>query len=79
MHNLNLLAIIVGRIATMPTVLWYSPAVISQSRMREMGYDPNDKERIRNEKAGWQPKHKFCRFLADGFPPLSWRCSSITR
>jgi hypothetical protein len=48
MHNLNLLAILVAAIATMPIgFLWYSPLLFANPWMREMGYDPNDKERIK--------------------------------
>ena len=44
MHNLNLLAILVAAIATMPIgFLWYSPLLFANPWMREMGYDPNDR------------------------------------
>jgi hypothetical protein len=48
MHNLNLLAILVAAVATMPIgFLWYSPLLFANPWMREMGYDLNDKERIK--------------------------------
>jgi len=44
MHNLNLLAILVAAISTMPVgFIWYSPLLFAKPWMREMGYDPNDK------------------------------------
>jgi hypothetical protein len=48
MHHLNLLAILVAAIATMPIgFLWYSPLLFANPWMREMGIDPNDKEKIK--------------------------------
>ena len=48
MHNLNLLAILFAAVATMPIgFLWYSPLLFANPWMREMGYDLNDKERIK--------------------------------
>jgi hypothetical protein len=47
-HNLNLVAILVAAVATMPIgFLCYSPLLFANPWMREMGYDPNDKERIK--------------------------------
>jgi hypothetical protein len=64
MHNLNLLAILVAAIATMPTgFLWYSPLLFANPWMREMGYDPNDKERIKEMQKSAGPTY-FVAFIA---------------
>ena len=64
MHNLNLLAILVAAIATMPIgFLWYSPLLFANPWMREMGYDPNDKERIKEIQKSAGPTY-FVAFIA---------------
>jgi hypothetical protein len=61
MHNLNLLAIL---IAAMPIgFLWYSPWLFAKPWMREMGYDPNDKERIKDMQKSAGPTY-FVAFIA---------------
>lgn len=45
-HHLNWLAILVAAVSTMVLgFLWYSPLLFAKPWMREMGYDPNDKEK----------------------------------
>ena len=47
MHNLNLLAVLVAAISTMVVgFVWYSPILFAKPWMREMGYDPNDKNKV---------------------------------
>ena len=78
MHNLNLLAILVAAIATMPTgFLWYSLLLFANPWMREMGYDPNHKERIKEMQKSAGPTY-FVASSPAWFPPLSLRFSSIT-
>jgi hypothetical protein len=64
MHNLNLLAILVAAIATMPIgFLWCSPWLFAKPWMREMGYDHNDKERIKDMQKSAGPTY-FVAFIA---------------
>jgi Protein of unknown function (DUF1761) len=47
-HHVNLLAILVAAMATMVVgFLWYSPMLFAKPWMREMGYDLNDKEKVK--------------------------------
>src|SRR5258707_12923402 len=64
MHHLNLLAILVAAIATMPIgFLWYSPLLFANPWMREMGIDPNDKEKIKAMQKSAGPSY-LVAFLA---------------
>jgi hypothetical protein len=48
LHHVNLLAVLVAAISTMIVgFLWYSPILFAKPWMREMGYDPEDKARIK--------------------------------
>ena len=63
-HNLNLLAVLVAAIATMPIgFLWYSPLLFANPWMSEMGYDPNDKARIQEMQKSAGPSY-LVAFLA---------------
>ena len=64
LHNLNLLAIFVAAAATMPIgFLWYSPLLFARPWMREMGYDPSDKERTKEMQKSAGPAY-LVSFLA---------------
>ena len=59
-----LLAILVAAVSTMPIgFLWYSPLLFANPWMREMGYDPNDKERIKEMQKSAGPNYLFA-FMA---------------
>ncbi len=48
MHSLNWLAVLVAGLSTMAIgFLWYSPILFARPWMREMGYNPDDKERVK--------------------------------
>ena len=48
MHSLNWIAVLVAGLSTMVVgFLWYSPLLFRRPWMREMGYDLEDKERIK--------------------------------
>jgi hypothetical protein len=48
LHTLNLLAVLVAAISTMLVgFVWYSPILFAKPWMREMGYDPDDKDRVK--------------------------------
>jgi len=48
LHHVNLLAVLVAATSTMIVgFLWYSPILFAKPWMREMGYDPEDKARIK--------------------------------
>jgi Protein of unknown function (DUF1761) len=73
-HNMNLLAILVAAVATMPIgFLWYSPLLFANPWMREMGYDPSDKERIKEMQKSAGPNYffAFIASLVSAFV-LSW-------
>ncbi len=64
MHNLNLLAILVGAISTVVVgFLWYSPILFAKPWMREMGYDLNDKVKVKEMQKSAGPAY-FAAFIA---------------
>jgi hypothetical protein len=64
MHNLNLLAVLVAAIFTMVVgFVWYSPILFAKPWMREMGYDPNDKAKVREMQKSAGPAY-FGSFIA---------------
>jgi hypothetical protein len=58
LHHVNLLAVLVAAISTMIVgFLWYSPILFAKPWMREMGYDPEDKARIKEMQKGAGPAY----------------------
>ena len=63
-HNLNLLAVLVAALSTMLVgFLWYSPMLFAKQWMREMGYDPNDKAKVREMQKSAGPAY-FASLIA---------------
>jgi len=51
--SVNMLAVLVAGVATMVLgFVWYSPILFAKPWMREMGYDPNDKEKMKEMQKG---------------------------
>ncbi len=70
MHNLNLLAVLVAAISTMVIgFLWYSPILFAKPWMREMGYDPEDKARVKEMQKSAGPAYmgSFIASLVSAF------------
>ncbi len=64
LHTLNLLAVLVAAISTILVgFVWYSPILFAKPWMREMGYDPDDKARIKEMQKSAGPAY-FVSFLA---------------
>jgi uncharacterized protein DUF1761 len=64
MDHLNWLAVLVAAISTMVLgFLWYSPILFANPWMREMGYDPNDKAKIKEMQKSAGPTYGIS-FLA---------------
>jgi len=64
MHHLNLLAVLVAAISTMVVgFIWYSPILFAKPWMREMGYDPDDKVKIKEMQKSAGPAY-FGSFVA---------------
>ena len=58
MHSLNYLAVLVAALTSIILgFLWYSPLLFAKPWMREMGYDPNDKAKIRAMQKGASPAY----------------------
>ncbi len=63
-HNLNLLAVLIAAISTIAVgFLWYSPVLFAKPWMREMGYDPNDKAKVKEMQKTAGPAY-LASFLA---------------
>jgi hypothetical protein len=70
MHNLNLLAVLVAAISTLVVgFLWYSPLLFAKPWMREMGYDMNDKAKIKEMQKSAGPAYlaSFVASLVSAF------------
>ena len=64
LHHVNLLAVLVAAISTMIVgAVWYSPILFAKPWMREMGYDPDDKVKIKEMKKSAGPAY-FGSFIA---------------
>jgi hypothetical protein len=64
LHHVNLLAVLVAAIATMGVgFIWYSPILFAKPWMREMGYDPDDKVKIKEMQKSAGPSY-FGSFVA---------------
>ena len=64
LHHVNLLAVLVAAISTMVVgFIWYSPILFAKPWMREMGYDPDDKARIKEMQKSAGPAY-FGSFVA---------------
>jgi hypothetical protein len=64
LHHVNLLAVLVAAISTMVVgFIWYSPILFAKPWMREMGYDPDDKVKIKEMQKSAGPAY-FGSFVA---------------
>ena len=64
LHHVNLLAVLVAAISTMVVgFIWYSPILFAKPWMREMGYDPDDKVKIKEMQKSAGPSY-FGSFVA---------------
>jgi hypothetical protein len=64
MHHLNWLAALVAAISAIVTgFLWYSPILFAKPWMREMGYDFNDKVKVKEMQKSAGPAY-FASFIA---------------
>lgn len=70
MHSLNYLAVLVAALAGIVLgFLWYSPLLFAKPWMREMGYDPNDKAKIKEMQKSAGPAYlaSFAASLISAF------------
>src|SRR5262249_15096116 len=57
-HHLNLLAVLVAAVSTMVVgFLWYSPVLFARPWMREMGWDPDDRAKMRQMQSSAGPAY----------------------